>query len=149
MTTPASPAHPVAEGIFGLLNVASLKAPPPTGAGCLGGVRDYVPQPAVFPFLFYELFLRDVSGLGAGASTKQVQLRLHVFSKFPGGVEERRIMAEAIRLLQFQEFTVNGWRVPAIGRPNDEVSIDSSEINGEICRELVTIWDSVFVDEVA
>lgn len=139
----------VAPAIFARLNVASLTAAVPTGAGCIGGVKDYVPQGVQFPFLLYELFERDISGLGAEHAVKQVQLRLHVYSQFKGEAESQRIMNEAIRLLQFTEPTVTGWQVPKIGRPQDVIPIAVSEINGEVCRELVSIWDSLFAAEAA
>lgn len=139
----------VSPAIFGRLNVASLTdAVSSGGAGCTGGVKDFIPQPPPFPFLFYELFERDISGLGDGQSVKQVQLRLRVFSQFLGASEAQRIMAEAIRLLQFQAPTATGWLIPKIGRPNEVIPIEFTEINGVVCRELVSIWDDLFADEV-
>jgi hypothetical protein len=141
---------PLSAGVFAKLNVTSLKgAYPGTGAGCTGGVKDYVPQAPTYPFLWYELSENDISGLGNGPSVKQIQLRLHVFSQFLGMAEAQRIMAAAIGLLQFVEPTATGWQVPAIGRPDDVIPIEFSEINGIVVRELVSIWDDFFACENA
>jgi hypothetical protein len=144
---PNSALSPVSAGIYAKLNVASLKSAVPTGAGCLGGVRDYIPQPMTFPFMFYELAERDISGLGQGPSVKQIDLRLHVFSQYAGAIEAQRIMTEAIRLLQFSEPTATGWQVPVVGRPDDVVFIEFSELNGVVVRELVAIWSDFFAVE--
>lgn len=146
---PDSALQPVSVAIFGRLNVASLKgAYPATGAGCVGGVFDNVPQPATFPCLFYEVSARDLGGLGQGPDVTQIELRLHVFSTWNGMAEAQRIMREAIRLLKYTEPTVAGYVMPMIGRPLDEIPLPFEEVNGVKVRELVTIWD-LFADEVA
>ena len=145
---PDSAIGPVSAAIFARLNVASLKAAVPTGAGCLGGVTDNPPQTPVWPFLWYELSESDLSGLGDGPATSELQLRLHVFSQYQGAVEEQRIMREAIRLLKFTEPTVVGYQVPKINRPHDPgIQLPFEELNGVKCREFVSIW-TVFADEV-
>lgn len=148
--TTYSSLSPISAAIFARLNVQSLKGSyPATGAGCVGGVRDYVPQPATFPMLFFEVSESDLGGLGTGPTVKRVQLRLHVFSQYLGASENQRIITEAIRLLQHVEPTVTGWQVPAIGRPNDLVPIELSELNGVAVRELVAIFDDIFAGENA
>jgi hypothetical protein len=144
---PNSALGPVSVAIYTRLNVASLKAAVPTGAGCVGGVFDNVPQGAVFPNLFYEVSAKDIGGLGQGPDVTQIELRLHVFSTYNGMAEAQRIMREAIRLLKYTEPTVVGYRMPMIGRPLDEVPLPFEEINGVKVRELVTIWD-LFAEEV-
>lgn len=141
--------QPVSQAIFARLNVASLTGTYPSNAGCIGGVHEFVPQAPAYPFLLIELFERDLSGLGSGPSLKQLQLRLHVFSQYLGMAEAQRIMTAAIGLVQFHEPTLTGWNMPRIGRPNDVVPIEASIINGVACRELVSIWDELFADEVA
>jgi len=141
---------PLSAGIFSKLNTTALKgAYPGTGAGLIGGVKDYVPQSPVYPFAFYELFENDISGLGNGLSVKRVQLRIHIFSQALGMAENQRIMAAAIGLLIFQEPTATGWQIPAIGRPNDVIPIEFSELNGVVVRELVSVWDDIFACEAA
>ena len=140
---------PLSDGIFAKLNVVALKgAYPSVGAGC-NSVGDFVPQPLTFPFLLYSMKEKDISGLGSGPSVKQIELRLHVFSTFQGMKEAKRIMTAAIGLLQFVSPSATGWQIPAIGRPNDVVEIGNSEINGIVCRELVSIWDDFFACENA
>lgn len=143
---PDSALQPVAEAVFARLNVASLKAAQPTGAGCVGGVTDN-PTGTVYPMLWYELRGEDLTGLGRGPDLTQIELRLHVFSTWNGMIEARRIMREAIRLLKYQTPTVTGYTLVEIGRPHDEIALPFEELNGVKVRELVTIWD-LFADEV-
>jgi hypothetical protein len=63
--------------------------------------------------------------------------------------EAQLIMTTAIGLLQHVSPTATGWQIPAIGRPNEVIPIENSEINGVIVRELVSIWDDFFACENA
>jgi len=137
---------PVSAAIFAILNVASLKAAYPTGAGCVGGVTDN-PTGTTYPLLWYEVRGTDISGLGQGPDTTEIELRLHVFSTWNGMLEAQRIMREAIRLLKYSMPTVAGYTMPMIGRPTDEIPLPFEELNGVKVRELVTIW-TLFADEV-
>lgn len=141
--------QPVADAIFARLNVASLKAAAPTGAGAVGGVTENPAQgTTTFPFVWYELSGRDIGGLGQGPDLTEVELRLHVFSTYGGMAEARRIMREAIRLLKYANVTLSGYRMPTIGRPREEVALPFEELNGVKVRELVTVW-TLFADEIA
>lgn len=140
--------QPVAEAIFARLNVASLKAAVPTGAGCTGGVTENPVQGGTYPFLWYELDARDIGGLGQGPDLWELTLRLHVFSTWNGFLEARRIMREAIRLLKYTSPIVAGYRMPTIGRPEQEIALPFEELNGVKVRELVTEW-TLFADEIA
>jgi hypothetical protein len=141
--------QPVSEAIYARLNVASLKAATPTGAGCLGGVTEDPAQGVVFPFLWFEVSGRDLGGLGQELDVTQIELRLHVFSTASGLLEARRIMREAVRLLRYVTLTVTGYALPVIGRPDDEIPLPFEELNGVKVKELVTIWTSLFASEVA
>ena len=145
---PDSALQPVAEAILARLNVASLTAATPSGAGCVGGVTEDPAQGGTFPFLWYEVSGRDIGGLGQGPNVTAIDLRLHVFSRFSGMTEARRVMREAIRLLQYSQPTVTGYTMPMIGRPHDEIPLPFEELNGVKVRELVTTW-TLFADEVA
>jgi len=145
---PDSCLQPVSVAIFSRLNVTALKgAYPATGAGCVGGVFDSVPQSVTYPCLFYEVSARDIGGLGQGPDVHQVELRLHVFSTYAGMQECQRIMRTAIDLLKYTEPTVAGYRMVPIGRPQDEVPLPFESLNAVLVRELVTVWD-LFVEEV-
>lgn len=146
---PDSALQPVSVAIFSRLNVASLKAAVPAGAGCVGGVFDNVPQGATYPCLFYEVSASDLGGLGQGPDVHQIQLRLHVFSQYAGMAECQRIMREAIRLLKYTAPTVVGYQMPTIGRPADEIPLPFETLNGVLVRELVTIWDLFAAEVVA
>jgi hypothetical protein len=142
---PDSALQPVADAIFARLNVPSLKAAQPTGAGC--PVVTENPTGTVYPMLWYELITgTDLTGLGRGPDLTQIELRLHVFSTWNGMTEARRIMREAIRLLKYTQPTVAGYALVEIGRPHDEIALPFEELNGVKVRELVTIWD-LFADE--
>jgi len=145
---PDSALGPVSVAIFGRLNVASLKAAYPTGAGCVGGVFENVPQAPTYPFLLYELSLtKDLGGFGEGPDVSQLELRLHVFSTWNGMSEAQRIMREAIRLLKYSAPVAAGYAIPKIGRPQEEIPLPFEELNGVKVRELVTIWD-LYAEEV-
>jgi hypothetical protein len=139
---------PVSAAIMGLLNVASLKAAYPTGAGCVGGVTD-APTGTTFPVLWYELSAHDLGAFGEGPDVTQLQLRLHVFSTQPNMVEAQRIMREAIRLVKYQAPAATGYDIPTIGRPQDEIPLPLETLNGVAVRELVTIWDLFACEQVA
>jgi len=138
---------PVSAAVFSILNVASLKAAFPTGAGCVGGVTDN-PTGTTYPVLWYEVQGSDIGSLGQGPDLTQIELRLHVFSTWNGMLEAQRVMREAIRLLKYSVPTVAGYTMPMVGRPHDEIPLPFEEINGVKVRELVTIWD-LFAAEVA
>ncbi len=146
---PDSPLQPVAAALFKRLNVASLKAVyPGPGAGCLGGVTDNPAQNPTFPFLWYEITGHDDGGLGQGPDVVRIDLRLHVFSTYPGMAEAQRVMREAIRLLKYSEPLADGYEIPMIGRPLDEIAEPFSTLNGVSVRELVTVWE-LYACEVA
>src|SRR4029434_6619359 len=92
----------VADAVFKILNVPSLTAPDPIGAGATGGVTDQpvVTGPQSFPFVWYELAAeRMVGALGAGPWLLEIDLRVHVFSQAPGMDEAQTIIQEAIPLV--------------------------------------------------
>ena len=144
---PDSALQPVAEAVVGRLNVASLTAAAPGGAGCVGGVTEDPAQGGRLPFLWYEVSGRDISGLGQGADLTEIDLRLHVFSAFHGMSEARRIMREAIRLVKFSQPVVAGYQMPPIGRPHEETPLPFEELNGVKVRELVASF-TVFAEQL-
>ena len=129
----------VADAVFHVLNVASLTAPPPIGAG---GKR-IVDQPVVdgpqsFPFVWYELASeRQDGGLGAGPWQFEIDIRIHVFSQAAGMQEAQAIVQEAIRLLRTVPLVVAGWR--AWYQPHDAtITLPFELLNGVPVRELVS-----------
>jgi len=141
----------VADAIYAVLNVPSLTAPDPIGAGA----RDIVDQPVVegmqsFPFVWYELAAeRMQTGLGGGPWLLEVDVRIHVFSTAPGMQESQRIVTEAIRLLRQAErsgaLPVNGWRSWYL--PHDAtITLPFELLNGVPVRELVA-ENRLYVEE--
>jgi hypothetical protein len=128
----------VADAVFAILNVPSLTAPPPIGAGG----RRVVDQPVVegvqsFPFVWYELAAeRMVGALGAGPWLLEVDIRVHVFSQADGMQEAQAIIAEAIRLLRTSRGVVSGWSTWY--QPHDAtMTLPFELLNGVPVRELV------------
>lgn len=129
----------VADAVFKILNVPSLTAPDPIGAGATGGVTD---QPVVsgsqsFPFVWYELAAeRMVGALGAGPWLLEVDVRVHVFSQAAGMQEAQAIIQEAIRLLRVSRGVVTGWSTWY--QPHDAtLTLPFELLNGVPVRELV------------
>src|SRR4030095_5129020 len=129
----------VADAVFKILNVPSLTAPDPIGAGATGGVTA---QPVVtarvsFPFVWYELAAeRMVGALGAGPWLLEIDLRVHVFSQAPGMDEAQTIIQEAIRLIRESRGVVTGW---GTGDTRDHAPVPRpfELLNGVPVRELV------------
>jgi len=129
----------VGDAVFAILNVPSLTAPPPIGAGG----RRVLDQPVVeegaqsFPFVWYELAAeRMVGALGAGPWLLEVDIRVHVFSTAEGMNEAQTIIAEAIRLLRVSRGVVTGWSTWY--QPHDAtITLPFELLNGVKVRELV------------
>jgi hypothetical protein len=123
-----------------VLNVPSLTAPDPIGAGCTGGVTDQpvVTGPQSFPFVWYELAAeRMVGALGAGPWLLEVDVRVHVFSQASGMQEGQQILQEVIRLMrQAVNPAVKGWSTWY--SPHDAaITLPFELLNGVPVRELV------------
>src|SRR4051812_6260004 len=99
--------RPVAGGLLSFLNVSALLAIAP------GGVWGDLPQTQVYPCVLLDVSEdRSQSGLGTkpgtGGSLLQVDLRVHVFSRYGGMKECQAVMAKVIELLNVA-VTVNGY----------------------------------------
>jgi len=140
--------------VFKVLNVPSLTAPDPIGAGAIGGVHD---QPVIseggpayaFPFVWYELAAeRMTGGLGAGLWQYEIDIRIHVFSQSRGMNEGQRIIQEAIRLMrQAKTPGVTGWS--SWYWPHDAtITLPFELLNGVAVRELVA-ESRLYVEETA
>jgi len=144
----------VADAVFKVLNVPSLTAPPPIGAG---GKR-VVDQPVItegaqsFPFVWYELAAeRMAGGLGPGPWLLEVDLRVHVFSTEPGMHEAQAIIQEVIRLLRQAEragaLPVAGWA--SSYAPHDAtITLPFELLNNVPVRELVA-ESRIYLQEAA
>lgn len=120
---------PVSAAVYSALHVAALTTLAP------GGVHDDVPQSASFPWVLYEVQERDVRGFGGGA-LPEVDLRVRVFSTYPGKNEAQRIIAKAIELLKDQTLTVTGFDHCGRVIYDSTVLVGDEEINGVVCHEL-------------
>jgi hypothetical protein len=145
---PNSALLPFSAALYGVLNVPSLTAPPPLGAGARSIVE--VPPEAVgagtFPFVWYEIAREtNISGLGRGPWLLELEVRIHAFSVQQSMEEAQRIIEEAIRLLRAAQLTPAGWHAWYL--PNDDQTLLPFELlAGEPVRELVTGWRA-YVEE--
>ena len=124
---------PVSAAIYTALNVAGVTALAP------GGVHGDVPQPAVFPFVWFEVQERDVRGFGTG-SLPEVALRVHAFSTYEGPYEAQTIIAKVIELLKDQALTVAGYAQCGLVFYDETVALPDEAINGVKCYELVALF---------
>jgi hypothetical protein len=143
----------VADAVFRVLNVPTLTAPPPIGAGAKRVVDQPVTSGAqTFPFVWYELAAeRSFGGLGEGPWLLEVDLRVHVFSQSNGMQEAQAIIQEAIRLLRLAErsgvLPVTGWA--SWYAPHDAtITLPFELLNGVAVRELVA-ENRIYLEEVA
>jgi len=146
----------VADAVFKVLNVPSLTAPPPIGAGAkrvvdqpvLSPVDDDIP----FPFVWYELAAeRMAGGLGPGPWLLEIDLRVHVFSTAPGMQEAQAIVQEVIRLLRQAEkagaLPVAGW-LSAYAPHDATITLPYELLNNVPVRELVA-ESRIYLQEAA
>lgn len=146
---PHSSLPDLADAVFRALNVPSLTAPDPFGAGCTGGVTDQPVKnltPDDFPFVWYELAAeRNMSGLGPGPWLFEVDVRIHTFSTADGMQEGQQINQEVIRLLRTTRLDAAGWSTWY--QVHDATfSLPFELLNAVAVRELVT-EQRVYVEE--
>lgn len=125
---------PVSVAVYTALNVAAMTAL------ASGGIHEDVPPHTSFPFVLYEVNEeRDLSGLGTIPGDDRVtelQLRLHVFSQYPGFLEADAILAKAIELLK-NPLTVTGYACPAVFHDLPAVKFQDELVAGQKCKEVV------------
>lgn len=129
----------VSVAVYGVLNVAGLTALAP------GGITDDPAQSTAFPFVWYEVREREARGFGT-VGLPEVQLRVHVFSKYEGMKEAQAAVAKAIELLRDQALSVTGYRQAGLVFYDETVLLPNEEINGIKCHELVAQF-RIYVEE--
>lgn len=129
----------VADAVYTALNVAGLTAL------VSSRIYDDVPQAPTFPFVWYEVHEREIGRMGGGGFP-EIELRVHVFSKYEGTTEGHTISKKVIELLRDQTVSITGYN--QAGKIfYDETKLLSDEvIAGEKCRELVSFF-RVFAEE--
>ena len=111
-----------------------------------GGIRDVVPQDAVFPFVWYELSeTQDVRGFGSGG-LPEVELRVHAFGTYEGMKEVQDITQQAILLLKDQALTVSGYTQAGKVFYDRSTLLFDQLLNGVKVHELVSAF-RIFVEE--
>lgn len=125
-------ASPVAEAVFALLTLdATLDALIP------GGVHDDLPQDPSYPCLWYELLTEtDRRGLGTG-SLPELELRVHVFTLYPGRQPAQAILDRVIALLKDASIVPTGWTQAGLVFYDSTTALPIDEMNGVKVHELV------------
>lgn len=132
----------VSAGIYTVLNVAALTALAP------GGVGDDVAQRAVtpgvdgndtgYPFVLFEVHETAHGGFGTKPGTgqlPQIDLLVHVFSKWQGMTEAQGVVAKVIELLKDPP-AVTGYSSWAIFH-DETVNLGDQIVAGVKVKELV------------
>lgn len=102
MTTPTTPALAVQTALYGVLTGdAEL-----TGLAA-GGVHDFVPEPAPYPYVHLGEAVETPWNTHGGYG-RETAAMLHVWSRYRGFAEALRIAARVIALLDHQPLTVAG-----------------------------------------
>lgn len=150
--TSYSALSPVSVGLYTVLNVAALTALAP------GGVGDDIAQRSVvtdasgndtgYPFVLYELDEEDLGGLGSPSGTVgnvfEIDVLVHVFSKFEGMSEAQAVLAKVIELLKTPP-AVTGYASWAIFRNGKSINLGDQIVAGVKVKELAQHF-KVFVE---
>lgn len=123
---------PVAEAIFAVLTLDATLDTLVTG-----GVHDDLPQDPTYPCLWYELLAEtDRRGLGTG-SLPEIELRVHVYSLYPGRREGQAIVDRVIAVLKDAALTLTGWTQAGLVFYDTTTALAMDEMNGVKVQELV------------
>lgn len=133
---------PVSAGIYTVLNVAAVTALAPGGVGDDIAQRSVVPDATGndtgYPFVLFEVHEQVVGGFGTKPGTgqlPQIDLLVHVFSKFEGMSEAQGVMEKVIQLLKDPP-AVTGYSSWAIFH-NDTINLGDQIVAGVKVKELV------------
>lgn len=139
------PFTPVGEALYALFQDATLLAL----LSATGVVGD-VPEDPIFPFLWYELLeTQQLGGFGTKPGTKalpEIEVRLHAFSDYAGGLKLNAILARAIQLLADPP-TVAGYSAWAVFHDRT-VPAQDAEMDGVKVKEAVSLH-RLYVEESA
>lgn len=128
---PYSALEPVSDAVVALLNVAAL-----TGLATLTGDPE---QGGSLPMVWLELVNeRDMRGFGTGA-LPEIELRVHVFSKYEGAKEAQTIARKVVELLKDKALSVSGWTQAGLIFIDEVVSLSEENLLGQKVRELVVM----------
>lgn len=136
----ASALSPVSAAVYAALNVAALLAL------AAGGVNDAIPQPAVYPLVFFEVSApKQLGGFGTypgRGDISECELRIHAFSEQQNVSEAQAIVEMALGLIYVPgALVVTGYTVCA-GQPMPDVQIlnlGDQVIANIVCHEEVAI----------
>lgn len=131
--TSFSALSPVSVGIYTALNVAAVTTL------ALGGVGDDIAQGTGYPFVLFEVHEKPMGGFGTkpGVSGQlpQIDLLLHVFSKWAGLKEAQAVMDAAIGALATPPAVI-GYASWAIFH-DDTIDLGDQLVGGVKVKELV------------
>ena len=140
MTTTYSALSAVSAAVFNCLNVAALLALAP------GGINDAIPQPTIYPLVFFEVSnAKQLGGFGTSpghGDTPECEVRIHAFSEQQNVSEAQGILNLAIGLIYTPgALVVPGYTVCA-NQPMTDLQIlnlGDQLIANVVCHEEVAI----------
>jgi hypothetical protein len=140
MTTTYSALSAVSAAVFNALNVAALLALAP------GGINDAIPQPAIYPLVFFEVSnAKQLGGFGSSPGHNDMpecEVRIHAFSEQQNVSQAQAILNLAIGLIYTPgALTVAGYTVCA-NQPMTDLQIlnlGDQVVAGVVVHEEVAI----------
>lgn len=127
-------ANPVGEGVFTLLQDATLQA------AVVGRVTDDLPQDSPRPCVLYEIFNEtDDRGLGAG-NFPQIDLRTHVFSEIGSLSEAQDINRLVVAALKDKAITIPGFAQAGLIVFHETQTLREQELFGVKVHEVVSLF---------
>lgn len=140
MTTTYSALSAVSAAVYTALNVAALLAIAP------GGINDAIPQPTIYPLVFFEVSnAKQLGGFGSSPGHNDMpecEVRIHAFSEQQNVSEAQAILNLAIGLIYAPgALTVAGYTVCA-NQPMTDLQIlnlGDQVIANVVVHEEVTI----------
>ena len=113
--------EPVAEAIYGLLNVSGMTAL------ATGGIYDDVPQDTDFPVVWYTVRESDIPGT-FGQVFFACRVGVHVFSQYQGSQQAQTIINKAVELLRNQTPSMSNFTAlelihwSSTGLPDEDIN---------------------------
>ena len=130
----------VSQAVFGVLQDATLQGL------TAGGWHDDLPQAPTYPCGWFEVSERDIRGFGTGG-LPEVELRLHVLSRYGGQAEAQAIVSRTLALLKDQLLTIAGYQQAGRVFYDETLRLPPEEINGVKVYELMSRF-RIYAEEV-
>ncbi len=130
----------VSAAVYGALNVAAVLAIAP------GGVNDAIPQPTIYPLVFFEVSnAKQLGGLGTSpghGDVPECEVRIHAFSEQPNVSEAQGILNLCLGLIYAPGALVVSSYTVCANQPMTDVQIlnlGDQTIANVVCHEEVAV----------